>query len=423
MTVPCGKCPECIAQKRAEWSLRSQLEYDWCVRNGGYVYFDTLTYTNDKLPRFRDHACFQRKHIQDFLKRLRKRIATELKITQRAFRYFYVSEYGHKYKRPHYHILFFISSDIPVAKFKKYISDSWIFGFTDLTSVRNPLNGIVKSQLCCEYVAKYVSKPDDYIGDLYESMRGDISKDDFRKYFYPFHQQSTGFGESLLFDSRQLENFKEMFCVFRRKKYTLPMYYIRRLYYKLVKNPDGSQSWRENDLGLQFVPQYKYMLYEDYSKNLCSFVDAIPQFLRVPGVFAKVSQYFGKKSDFIWKDVPSNDNSYESICRFVSRYDRDFVSRFAFWKRFEQGYMIYDKSFNPLVNFAANESSLLEFNVFESEDRSILAAALDAATVPEFLQFDSLINVIRNAIGDLDNNLLNLTNKTKRLFTYLNYGN
>ena len=423
MTVPCGQCAECIAQKRAEWHLRSQVEYDYCQRNGGYVFFDTLTYSNDYIPHFKNHVCFERKHLQDFMKRLRRRIAKNEGILERAFRYFYVSEYGHQYKRPHYHVLFFVSSVIDVRKFKRYIRESWIYGLTDLTSVTRPENGIVRSNLCCNYVAKYVTKPDSYINDLYESMKDEVSLDDFRKHFHPFHQQSNKFGESLLWNSKQLPYFKEMFCVLDRKKYTLPLYYIRRLYYKLETNPDGSQSWRENELGCQLIPQYKYMLYEDYSKNLRSYVDTFPQLLSIPGVFTKVKEFFIKDNNVFGQDYSLSDMSRESICKFLSRYDSEFLSKFAFWKRFLQGYIVKDDSFNPLINFAADEKELVRFNCYESKDRTLLSVYLDSRTEPEYLLFDSILNQFRLAEGELDSNLMRLTEKTKRMFTYFQYGN
>lgn len=423
MTVPCGKCPECIQQKRSEWSLRSQIEYDYCKNNGGYVYFDTLTYRDSSLPRFRNHPCFQREHIQYFLKRLRKRIADELKITQRAFRYFYVSEYGHKYKRPHYHILFFVSSAVPVRFLKRIITEEWKYGFTDLQSVKRPEVGIVRSELCCNYVAKYVTKPDFYISSLYDELKDFVSKEDFRKFFNPFHQQSTGFGESILFDYRNLENFKEMFCVFRRKKYNLPMYYIRRLYYKLEENPDGSKSWRPNDLGCQFVSQYKYMLYETYSENLRSFVGSWPQLLRTPSVHKRVSDFLSKDSRFDSSLSSGDIVPVDSIVDFISVYDSAFIADFSFWKRFQQGYVIYDKSFNPLVDTTDDLNLLIEFNVFDNDDRSSLLAALDSRSVPENLFFDSLLTQFKLAVGELDCNKFNLTDKTKRLFTYFNYAN
>lgn len=421
--MPCGKCPECIQQKRAEWSLRSQIEFDHCVKAGGYVFFDTLTYNNDNIPRFREHACFQRKHIQDFLKRIRKRIVIDYKIKERAFRYFYVSEYGHNYKRPHYHILFFVSSDVPYTALKKYIKEEWKYGFTDLNSVKFPYRGVVQTQFCCDYVAKYVSKPDDYIYELYEQYKNEMSKEDFRRYFFPFHQQSTGFGESLLFDPNNLEHFKENFCVFNRKKYTLPMYYVRRLFYKKHVNEDGSSTWLLNDKGCQFIPQIKYDLYEQFTEDIRTFVESVPQWLKVPKVFNDVKKFLVRSSLFLPEDNTTDGSGYESMCSVFARFDSRFISRYCFWKRFQQGYIINDETFNPLEDYVKEDCDLICFDCSSQKDRHILAASLDASTVPELLEFDRLLQVIKCSIGALDKHLFNLTTKTKRMFNYFNYAN
>lgn len=423
MTVPCGKCPECIQQKRAEWSLRSAVEFDYCTKNGGYVYFDTLTYRDRDIPRYREHACFLRKHLQDFLKRIRKRIAKDYGIKERAFRYFYVSEYGHEHKRPHYHILFFVPGSFPYTALKKYIKEEWIYGFTDLNSVKFPFRGVVQNQFCCEYVAKYVSKPDNYISSLYDHLKDELSKDEFRRYFHPFHQQSTGFGEALLFDKKNLEHFKEMFCIFNRKKYTLPVYYVRKLYYNLVTNSDGSQSWRENDLGCQFIPQYKYALYEDYTERLRAFVDAVPQYLTISKVYHDVKLFLDKDADLFSENSVSDFSSIDSICKFFRCFDSDFLSRYSYWCRFVKGYLIQDDSFHPLINFTANEKVLIELDCFTDVDRHLLTASLDASTEKEFLFFDKLLTVIRSSLGELDKNVARLKEKTRKLFNYLDYGN
>lgn len=424
LQVPCGKCAECIAQKRAEWSLRSSIEYDFCKKNGGYVYFDTLTYNNENIPRFRDHACFQRKHIQDFLKRIRKRIASDYNIRKRAFRYFYVSEYGHQYKRPHYHILFYVSNhELPYYVLKKYIKEEWIYGFTDLNSVKQPFRGIVESEMCCQYVAKYVTKPDSYIFDLQDNYKDIVSKEEFRKYFYPFHQQSTGFGESILFDMTQLEHFKQMFCVFRHTKYTLPLYYIRKLYYNLVTMPDGSSSWQLSENGLQFVPQYKYKLYEDYKNRLCAFVDAAPQFLAVPSICRKVTSFIAKNDLYFPEHSQVSGCDIRYCTLFLRLFDSDFLAKFAFWKRFEEGYIDLTQLENYKDFAYDNELVYLSFYGDGSENRAVLSARIDAAFVPKYKVFDSLLKVFKSSIGELK--MLNLEKqlKFKRMFNYLEYAN
>lgn len=88
----CGYCAQCQNEKANNWVIRNYYE----AQAHKKICFITLTY--------KDNTFFLiRKHIQDYLKRLRKQIAKEdIKI-----RTFYCGEYGTKYKRPHFHILLY----------------------------------------------------------------------------------------------------------------------------------------------------------------------------------------------------------------------------------------------------------------------------------------------------------------------------
>lgn len=418
MYVPCGKCAECIRQKQAEWRLRSSIEYDDCVKHGGYAFFDTLTYRNDDIPRFRGYPCFNRKHIQDFLKLVRKRIVKYFNVRNAAFKVFYVSEYGHNYKRPHYHIIFFVRDGrITPVWLKRIIQSCWKHGFTDLRSVVNPHVGVIRSVACCDYVAKYVTKPDDYVDALYDSMRSEVSREDFRKYFYPFHQQSLSFGKALLDDPRQFEYFKNMKCFYNTNSYSLPLYYVRKLFYRLVVNDDGSSSWRETSAGSSYISAYKNKLYESYITDVKAFVDNIPQYLQIPAVYEKVSDYLEKVSFSSDSVYTFGDFSCESICGFFGRYDSDFVSRYSFWKRFIQGYLIYDVSFNPLIDTVSNvESSDLSYFDFQGSRSLDLVTDLSATYPKDYLVFSSLFDIVRSEIGRLDNNKVKLQKTLNSIF-------
>ena len=86
MTVSCGHCVECVQAKRNEWFIRCHYECERTFSKGGYVYFDTLTYADEHLPRLSHHikniaeygiadfSCFSHEHFKKFLKRLRRRI-------------------------------------------------------------------------------------------------------------------------------------------------------------------------------------------------------------------------------------------------------------------------------------------------------------------------------------------------------------
>lgn len=93
--VPCGKCPACLANYRAEWTFRLNSEFLNC----NFGLFVTLTYDDEHLPV--DGVC--KRDVQLFLKRLRKELGNG------SFRYFITAEYGDRTSRPHYHGLFFFS--------------------------------------------------------------------------------------------------------------------------------------------------------------------------------------------------------------------------------------------------------------------------------------------------------------------------
>lgn len=89
---PCGQCTSCRITRRQEWTLRILLE----LLSNSQNYFITLTYSDEKL----ESLSLQKKHLQKFFKRLRKRL-------NRPIRYFATGEYGGRGGRPHFHILLF----------------------------------------------------------------------------------------------------------------------------------------------------------------------------------------------------------------------------------------------------------------------------------------------------------------------------
>lgn len=92
--VPCGKCIPCLVNRRTDWCFRLREEHKVSKSS----HFVTLTYDQKHLP---SDQSLDKKHLQDYLKRLRKKDGTN------RIRYFAVGEYGSKSLRPHYHILLF----------------------------------------------------------------------------------------------------------------------------------------------------------------------------------------------------------------------------------------------------------------------------------------------------------------------------
>lgn len=89
----CGSCEICIAEKCNNWVIRnyyeSKVHQDKC--------FVTLTYEENPY-------ILVRKDMQDFLKRLRRRLEYK---NEKKIRMFYAGEYGEKKGRPHWHIIIY----------------------------------------------------------------------------------------------------------------------------------------------------------------------------------------------------------------------------------------------------------------------------------------------------------------------------
>lgn len=117
ITVPCGLCIPCLNTKRAQWQHRLEEQQ----RSSKNCYFITLTYSDEYLPADSDGQMAVNKYdVQAFLKRLRYYLASgwgkppemsqtrynELKKAS-TLKYYFVSEYGEKSGRPHYHAIMF----------------------------------------------------------------------------------------------------------------------------------------------------------------------------------------------------------------------------------------------------------------------------------------------------------------------------
>lgn len=147
----CSQCTPCRIKRRREWHHRIMLE-GALNRSNSFV---TLTYDDKHIPK---GNTLYPKDLQDFMKRLRKRVSP-LKV-----RFYAVGEYGDTYGRPHYHIALFGYAGCRNEVYESFkprvcrdhkckpctlIRDTWGKGFiynTRLTPER------------CRYIARYVVK-------------------------------------------------------------------------------------------------------------------------------------------------------------------------------------------------------------------------------------------------------------------------
>lgn len=199
--VPCGRCFACLKKKRSEWLLRLEEEHHESVS----AQFITLTYDELSVPHESTGLlCFDKKHVQDFLKRLRH---------YSKFRYYIVSEYGGKFGRPHYHMLLF-----NFAGNEKDITRSWWYGNVDFGTV---------TSASINYCAAYVITKKHW---LYE-------KDDPCRPFF-LSSRRPGIGHSYI--ERNKDYHKKLISSigirrFGAGKVPIPRYYRDKIFTKMEK--------------------------------------------------------------------------------------------------------------------------------------------------------------------------------------------
>lgn len=293
MQVRCGKCVECQRQNSLEWHYRSFHHFRDCVRSGGYVLFDTLTYAPEYLPHLSDfmslpsseldYPCFSYVDIRLFLVRLRKNL-NKLGYPSKSFSQFVVSEYGTSSvgtHRPHYHILFFVNNSvIPYNVLSEQISKAWKFGRTDglpyksdsYVRLHNVIEGSTERSLrVTRYVSKYVMKScvfqkeidrrvsavveaeaKNHDSSWIDSYDGRKYRRDLLRYVGQFHRQSRGFGISALsecegVDMVTMPDLDKVVC-----RIPLPMYYKRKLYQEQI-TIDGQRFWSYTEKGIEWL--------------------------------------------------------------------------------------------------------------------------------------------------------------------------
>lgn len=147
--VPCGKCPNCLANQRQEWIFRLRSEFLGCK----FGLFVTMTYDDEHYPP----SGTSKRDVQLFLKRIRKALGS------RSLRYYIVSEYGDHTYRGHYHGLFFFY-DTEERKIVlndslfHTISDCWNNGFLKFGEIEE--GSIV---YCTKYCLKQSPTPSQYL--------------------------------------------------------------------------------------------------------------------------------------------------------------------------------------------------------------------------------------------------------------------
>lgn len=258
MLVPCGRCDGCQKDKVNDLFVRLYYEYIRTLdAKNGSVWLGTLTYEDSMLPRNSDGLpCFDKRHVQLFFKRLRKRSGLK-------FKDFYVTEYGGEFGRPHYHFLLFVE-DFPVNstnqfRLLQWVAESWTkiedrnqnmramiyLGLYEMQRVDiRPVNDTKGLR----YVAKYIGKQigtEDFLKSELEPWQG------------LFYHASIGLGDCIL-EYANRDVWQKGYIECDGYRYNIPSYYklkMQREYFCTFEN--GSICYKPSDEGLM------------YSFNLC----------------------------------------------------------------------------------------------------------------------------------------------------------
>lgn len=175
MDLPCGKCIGCREAKAKAWALRCRLE----LQSHESAAFTTLTYNNEELP-----DTLQKRHLQLFLKRLRKRFKRQA--ANRNVRFFACGEYGEQTQRPHYHAILFGASEADAQTVQK----AWPHGHADVRPATHASVNYVAG-----YTAKKYAKLEDLAEEQVDEETGEVythTNEKGNKYIYqpPFLQMS-----------------------------------------------------------------------------------------------------------------------------------------------------------------------------------------------------------------------------------------
>ncbi len=127
ITVPCGKCNECISVKQSDILRRCYLEE---FSSKHRAMFLTLTYNDKCLPKFGVNV----DDVQRFFKRLRINLLRKYGYSE-PIRYALFSEYGKLNQRPHYHAIIFNFDTKIFPRFLDcvhFFEENWNLGFIQL---------------------------------------------------------------------------------------------------------------------------------------------------------------------------------------------------------------------------------------------------------------------------------------------------
>lgn len=223
--VPCGQCRFCRMVFSSRWAARLYLENLMHKRSAWL----TLTYAPAHLP---EGGTLVKKHLQDFMKRLRSNLEYEYGVT--GIRFFASGEYGDELGRPHYHVMIF-GWDFPDQYFWKtspagqpvyrspFLEKCWTLGISSVGDV---------AYESAQYVARYHLKKQN--GAAADKHYGGRLPE------FSLQSRKPGIGESW-YQANKSWLWRENEIRIDGRSYR-PFRYFRELFKR--EDPEGFEAWK-----------------------------------------------------------------------------------------------------------------------------------------------------------------------------------
>lgn len=331
--VPCGHCLECRSLLQSEWCIRLSYEINMFYRNGGIGVFLTLSYNDDNLPIFEPlkQPAFNHDHILKFLDDVNRYMQRTYGMYN--YKYFLCSEYGKTTQRPHYHVLFLLSSAVDWHTFTEKCRVLWSYGFLfpkfdGHNYVDNDGLPVLPTLKCgaasASYVSKYITKDLSFYGipsisDYLDKRSTNyvtpyVKRKKLIKKYLPKHWQSKGIGLSQLdyinmFDKKSIHDalLNGVYEPLSGKVVPLTNYLRNKLSYKNVRSD------RRSELTGKYL--YDRYLTDFGEQNIRFIFDS-----RVKKDIRKFDEFIQTHSDLPIKLVSSLDLRLTALYKLVYRY-------------------------------------------------------------------------------------------------------
>lgn len=458
--IKCGECVECLAEKQNEWTLRTQEQFKETIRNGGYVIFDTLTYSEENCPwsqnviesiygfKISDNLnfrCFDLRDVQKFFKKLRKKCPKDY------IKYYLAAEYGTKEgktHRPHYHIMIYLKDyTISPVDMSNMIFDTWQKGLTDGIKCKGRLyfqdnclfTNLEQSNVVAQkYIQKYLCKQSEYEKRIKSKVRaiayqminfdrnflktydGRLQILSIKRNINQFRKVSKGYGETYIKDIDVDGYIKDGYvivddCHKIKRKMKLPNYYKRKLYYTYDKDV---KCWFENEKGIELHKQEMRRIYDRQIDSYNVLFEEIKNYDSKR--FNEIKNILNLRSvkDYVYYLIFIRNRVYDNIS-IIKSVD-DYIANYS-------NNRLYARNFSSRRDIASMEKPyiLLPHKIWDSSChlqsysnyfQQIIMNERISEKFEGFEKIYTLIHEYKEQVGDHKQNVQDLKNRLENLF-------